>query len=139
MELKLNYTPRSFAPTQYMFIIQCNRAMCAELLLSCPTFCDPMDRSPPGSSVHGLSRQEYWGGLPCHPPGDLPDPGIEPASRTSPALEGGFFTTGATWEAPNSGDSLFLPYRLNFPLSNLRRQGKEVLSILAISLGYLDF
>ena len=34
------------------------------------------------------------------PPGDLPDPGIKPASLTSPALAGGFFTTNATWEAP---------------------------------------
>ena len=41
----------------------------------------------------GLSRQEYWGGLPCPPPGDLPDPGIEPASLASAALAGGFFTT----------------------------------------------
>ena len=46
----------------------------------------------------GFSRQEYWSGLPCPPPGDLPDPGIEPVSLMSPALAGGFFTTGATWE-----------------------------------------
>ena len=38
----------------------------------------------------GFSRQGYWSGLPCPPPGDLPDPGIEPASPTSPALAGGF-------------------------------------------------
>ena len=44
----------------------------------------------------GFSRQEYWNGLPCPPPGDLPNPGIEPASLTSPALAGGFFTTSAT-------------------------------------------
>ena len=50
----------------------------------------------------GFSRQEYWSGLPCPPPGDLPDPGIEPASLTSPALAGGFFTTSATWAAPDS-------------------------------------
>ena len=43
----------------------------------------------------GFSRQEYWSGLPCPPPGDLPDPGIEPASPASPALAGGFFTTSA--------------------------------------------
>ena len=41
----------------------------------------------------GFSRQEYWNGLPFPPPGDLPDPGIEPASLVSPALVGGFFTT----------------------------------------------
>ena len=34
----------------------------------------------------GFSRQEYWSGLPCLPPGDLPGPGIEPVSLTSPAL-----------------------------------------------------
>ena len=48
----------------------------------------------------GFSRQEYWSGLPCPSPGDLPDPGIEPVSLTSPALAGGFFTTRTTWEAP---------------------------------------
>ena len=37
----------------------------------------------------GLSRQEYWSELPRSPPGDLPDPGIEPTSPTSPALAGG--------------------------------------------------
>ena len=44
----------------------------------------------------GFSMQEYWSGLPCPPPGDLPYPGIKPVS---PALEGRFFTTSATWEA----------------------------------------
>ena len=41
----------------------------------------------------GFPRQEHWSGLPCPPPGALPDPGIEPLSS---ALAGGFFTTGAT-------------------------------------------
>ena len=39
----------------------------------------------------GFSRQEYWSGLPS-PPGDLPDPGIEPEAFVPPALAGGFFT-----------------------------------------------
>ena len=47
----------------------------------------------------GFSRQEYWSGLPCPPPRDLPDPGIKPESLTSPALAGWFFTTSATCEA----------------------------------------
>ena len=46
----------------------------------------------------GFSRQEYGSGLPGPPPGDLPDPGIEPESLMNPALAGGFFTTSATWE-----------------------------------------
>ena len=45
------------------------------------------------------SREEYWSGWPCPPPGDLPDPGIEPTSLMSPALADRFFTTSATWEA----------------------------------------
>ena len=39
----------------------------------------------------GFSRQEYWSGLPCHPPGDLRDPGIEPTSLMSYSLAGRFF------------------------------------------------
>jgi len=38
-----------------------------------------------------FSRQEYWDGMPFSPPGDLPDPGIEPVVLKSPALAGGFF------------------------------------------------
>ena len=41
----------------------------------------------------GFSRQEYWSGLPCPPPGDLPNPGIKPMSLASPALAVGFFTS----------------------------------------------
>ena len=45
----------------------------------------------------GFSRQEHWSGLPCLPPGDIPNPGIEPMSLISPALAGRFFTTSTTW------------------------------------------
>ena len=48
----------------------------------------------------GFSRQEYWSGLPCPLPGDLPNPGIQPASLTSPALAGMFFTTTAAFGRP---------------------------------------
>ena len=47
----------------------------------------------------GFSRQEYWCGLPCPLPGNLPDPGIKPEYPTSLALAGGFFTSSTTWEA----------------------------------------
>ncbi|CAN0491905.1 unnamed protein product [Rangifer tarandus platyrhynchus] len=72
---------------------------CVLSRFGCVRLCDPMDCSQPPLSM-GFSRQEYWSGLPCPPPGDLPNPGIEPASLMSPALAGGFFTTSATWEAP---------------------------------------
>ena len=51
----------------------------------------------------GFSRFEYWSGLPCPPPGKLPNPGIEPTSLMSPpALGKGFLATSATWEAQMS-------------------------------------
>ena len=56
----------------------------SKLLQSCPTLCDLMDCSLPGSLSMGFSRQEYWSGLPFPSPGDLPNPGIEPGS---PSLE----------------------------------------------------
>ena len=48
----------------------------------------------------GFSRQEYWSGLPCPPPGDLPNPGIEPTSLMSPASAGKFLTTSLFKELP---------------------------------------
>ena len=55
----------------------------SEVAQSCPTLCDPMDSSLPGSSVHGIlqARILEWGAISS--PGDLPDPGVEPGS---PAL-----------------------------------------------------
>jgi len=47
----------------------------------------------------GFSRQENWSGLPCPPPGDLRNPGIELVSLMSPALAGRIFATSTTWEA----------------------------------------
>ena len=63
----------------------------------CLTLCDPMDCCCQAPLSMGFSRQEYWSGLPCPPPEDLPDPGIELESLTSPALAGGFFTTSITF------------------------------------------
>ena len=47
---------------------------------SCLTLCDPMDCSPPGSSVHGILQARTLEWVACPPPGDLPDPGIKPRS-----------------------------------------------------------
>jgi len=58
---------------------------------SCPTLCDPMDCSPPGSSVHGIFQARI---LPT--PGDLLDPGTEATFLVSPALAGQFFTYHCT-------------------------------------------
>ena len=76
--------------------------MCAKSFQVCSTLCDPMDCSQAGSSVHGILQARNWSGLPCPPPGDLPNSGTELASLTSPALVGGFFTTSTTWEVPGT-------------------------------------
>ena len=47
------------------------------------TLCSAMDRSPPGSSGHGILHAEYWSKLSFPPPGDLPDPGVKPISYVS--------------------------------------------------------
>ena len=60
---------------------------------SCLTLCDTRDYSPSGSSVHEISQQEYWSGLPLPTPQDLPNPRIEPTTPMAPALAGVFFTT----------------------------------------------
>ena len=67
--------------------------MSAKSLQLCLTLCDPVDCSPQAPLSMGFSRQEYWSGLPCPPPGDPPDPEIEAESLMSPVLTGGFFTT----------------------------------------------
>ena len=67
--------------------------------VSGPALCNPMDGAHQAPLSMEFSRQEYWSGLPCPPPGDLPDSGIEPMSLMSPALAGRFFTTSTTWEA----------------------------------------
>ena len=64
------------------------------VLQSCSALCNPMDCSPPGSSVHGILQARN--GLPFHSPADLPDPRIESASLLSSALVGRFFTTSTT-------------------------------------------
>ena len=78
--------------------------MCAKLFQLCSTLyyelCStlcygPVDHRLPVSSVHGI----LWSSLPCPPPRDLPNPGIEPVFLISPASAGGFFTTSTTWKA----------------------------------------
>ena len=66
--------------------------MCAKLLQSCLTLCDPIDCTPPGSSVHGIlqARKLEWVAMSF--PEHLPDAGVERASFNVSALSGGFLT-----------------------------------------------
>ena len=74
------------------FLIAC---VCAKTLQSCPTLCDSTHWQAPLSM--GFSRQEYWSGLPCPSPRDLPNTGIKPVSLMSSALAGRLFITNATY------------------------------------------
>ena len=70
-------------------------------VLSCTCFsANPWTVDHQAPLFMGVSRQEYWSGLPFPSPGILSrPPGIEPVSLTSPALARRFFTTSGTWEA----------------------------------------
>ena len=71
-------------------------------MISCvQLFVTPWTAAHQAPQSMGFSRQENWSRLPCPPPGDPPDPGIEPTCLVSPALAGGFFTTGAPLGAPD--------------------------------------
>ena len=72
---------------------------CAQLLSSVHLFVSPWTVACQAPLAMGFSRQEGCSELPFPSPGDLPDPGIEPASLESPALAGRFFTTNPTWES----------------------------------------
>ena len=69
----------------------------AKLLQPCLTLCNPMDYNPPGSSVHGVLQARILEWVTVPPPGD------RTTFLMSPASVGAFFTTSATWEAPNRG------------------------------------
>ena len=94
----------------------------------------------------GFSGQEYWNGLPFPSPRDLPDPGVEPAFLTSPALAGEFFTTCATWGGLRKSDTYqYIVYtdhcskspNFNSYLYTLIPTLRKVLSMLAIPYCYL--
>ena len=93
-----HFVPSPTSPSKEI-LLRCP-CLCSYLcLLSCSVMFDSLWPwwSLQGSSVHGIFfRQEYWSGLPCPPPGTLPEPEIEPTSPVSPALAGRFFTSLAT-------------------------------------------
>ena len=66
--------------------------VCALSLSHVPLFVTPWTIACQAPLSMGFPRQEYWSGLPFPPPGDLPDPGIEPKSPVACALAGRFFT-----------------------------------------------
>ena len=102
--------------------------MCVCLVAqSCPTLCNPMDCSLPGSSVHGILQARILERLPCLPSGDLPNPGIE---LSSPALQADSLLT----EPP--GIALYFRYlsQVYLPQLGLGQQEAAAYRELIISL-----
>ena len=103
--------------------MRCGYVLCL-VAQSCPTVCDPTDCSlPVHGGLHvvlcpcGFSRQEHWSGLPCPPPGDLPNLGFKPRF---PTLQAESFTDWATREAEEYWSvSLSLVQRI-FPTQELK-------------------
>ena len=96
----LGFNPAPKGQSNWLQVLLCY----AKSLQSYLTLCDPgrlwiVAHQAPLSME--FSTQEYWSGLPCPPPGDLPNSGIKPASLTYPALAGRFFTTSTIWETQN--------------------------------------
>ena len=91
-KLRKEYAKAVYCHSVYLTYMQSE----SEVTQSCPTLCDHMDYSLPGSSVHGIlqARILEWVAIPFSE--DLPDLGIEPRSLTSPALAVEFFTTSTT-------------------------------------------
>ena len=79
------------SPLSFDFVIYNLATLAYKLFQLCPTVCDALDCTPPGSSVHGIlqARVLIWVAMPSSE--DLPDPGIEPGSLVSPALARVFF------------------------------------------------
>ena len=89
----VSYTSLLFSPPKLGFLNFLSSRVCVcvyqcvWVTQSCPTLCDPMDCSPPGFSVHGILQARVLEWVAISLPGDLPDPGIELESPSSPTLQ----------------------------------------------------
>ena len=113
-------------PGRWTWFLEPCGVLCANSLQLSPILCQVL------SSMR-FSRQEYWSGLPCPPPGDLPYPGMEPPSLMSPPLAGGFFTISATWEEPCRG-SLILHFSALLPLGTLAGSHGDITTAINMAM-----
>ena len=96
--LTFNFFLRSYKIDPNISFPESNRTIVVVCAQSCPAVYNPVAWSPPGSSVHGISRQEYKSGLHFLLQGIIPTQGSNTKSLTSPTLAGRFFTYWArTW------------------------------------------
>ena len=110
--------PCTFKSSERIPFFSHDLPICAKSLQSCPTLCNPINYSPPGSSVHGILQVRILGWVAMPSSGDLSHPGMEPVSLMSPTLAGRFFTTSTTQEAPDISVSILI--------SQLELQAQEV-------------
>ena len=89
----------------------------AQLLSRVWCFATPWTAAHQALLSMGFSRQEYWSGLPCPRPEDLPDPGIEPVPPASPALSGSFSTTEPPGKPLVRGGECFTYFLTLVPIS----------------------
>ena len=112
--------------------------ICAKFLHSCPTLCDPMDCSPPSSSVQGIlqARTLEWVAVPSSRGSSWHR--IKPRPLMSPASAGGFFTTSATWEAATVRDphGVLLPRVSSFLCT--QEKGFEFFCVSSPDISVLD-
>ena len=101
----------------FLFLYRHMKVLVTQL---CPTLCNPMDCSPPGSSVHGILQARIlgWVAMPSS------RRSFQPRDWThifmSPALAGGFFTTSATWESPLIIREMQIKTRMRYHIKPLR-------------------
>ena len=84
--------------SKYIGLFELCVCMCVHTHLhvqTCPPLCYPIDCSPPGPSVHGISRQKYQSGLPFPSPGDLSNTGIKPESPVAPPMARNLLANGS--------------------------------------------
>ena len=117
------------------FVLSC--WMCAKSRQSCPTLCNPMDCSPPGSSVHGIFQARILESVAISYSSGLPNPGIETAFLMSPALACGFFTTSATWETLSRLGLTIIKQDGSYPhCTDEETEAQQAICLRSVSLGH---
>ena len=114
-----HHSPKASFFSAHSFHIEPSGSICACVISHfsrARLFVTPLTVAHQAPLSVGFSRQEYLSGLPCSPPGDLPDSGAGPASLLSPALAGGFFIATPSEKSPGSRQLWLSLHPLNVEL-----------------------
>ena len=113
---------------------ECFSLLCVLVIQSCLTFCNPMDCSPPGSSVHGILQARILEWVVILFSRGLPNPGIELRSQVS-RIAGSFFTVWTTREAQEYWSGYSIPSPGEFPNPGIK-PGPPTLQADSLLLSY---